>query len=91
MIEYDNMIEIDEDELEALRKDKDRLNFLQRQGGGRKWISRPSSTGRGYRLYTETTRQAHNSVREAIDTDMKDEKDNVPIWERQRIPIHLGD
>jgi hypothetical protein len=71
--------------LQELLADKKRLDFLQKQGGGRQWISRPSATGRGYRVYTETSRLSDKTVREAIDRDMKDDANEVPIWERQRL------
>lgn len=70
---------------DALLQDKVRLDFLQREGGGRQWVSRPSSTGRGYRVYTETSRQSSKSVREAIDADLRDVEKNLPIWERQKL------
>lgn len=72
------------EEYERLLEDAARLDFLQQQGGGRKWVSRPSGTGRGYRTYTGSTRPlTYESVREAIDADRERVEQGFHIPERQ--------
>lgn len=63
-----------ETELELLRRDKARLDFLQRQSSYRPWVARASTTGRGYRLHTTSRGEeegARADVREAIDVAMQ--------------------
>lgn len=73
--------------LAELLEDRARLDFLQQQGGGRLWVSRPSATGRGYRVYTETSRMgAFKTLRDAIDFDRKQVEDGLGMWERQKFP-----
>jgi len=57
--------------------DKELLDFLDEMSNGDMWISRRSTTGRGYRLhncaYHTPEDGARLSVREAIIAAMKDE------------------
>lgn len=54
--------------------DTDLLNFLESQETEeRLWIARKSSMGRGYRLYSGTSRDGFSTAREAIKDAMKNE------------------
>lgn len=56
------------DELERMEKDAARLNVLEAQAEpGMKWIARPSTTGRGYRLHQDPNFGEHATARDAID------------------------
>lgn len=59
-------------ECEALRKDAERLDFVERssKGYGLGWIFRESRTGRGMRLHETSEEGASASAREAIDRAM---------------------
>lgn len=65
-----------ESELDRLREDKRRLDFLESRACGRLWVAGYAKAGRGYRL-RNTSRPAEKgarpSVREAIDAAMRDE------------------
>lgn len=58
-------------------KDKARLDWLDKQGQGMEWVSRPSSTGRGYRVHNVRKGELPDgslTVREAIDKAMEASK-----------------
>ena len=58
-------------ELEELRKDKARLDWLETLAGPG-WVARWSTTGRGYRLHQCSTAPASQTARQAIDAAMEE-------------------
>ena len=61
--------------------DKQRLNWLEKQGAGRLWIARQSWTGRGFRVHNCEKKEFNKkftgkTAREAIDKAMKENDEN---------------
>lgn len=56
--------------------DKQRLDWLQKQGDGSTWVARRSTTGRGYRLHNTTGMDyaGHQTIRAAIDAAMQEQQ-----------------
>ena len=52
--------------------DTERLDWLEAQGNGERWVARRSTMGRGYRLHNTKhhDEQGRPTVREAIDAAM---------------------
>ena len=64
-------------ELEELRKDKERLDWLEKQSDGSSCIARQSNTGRGFRLHNTGEDSsywslARNTFRAALDVQRKE-------------------
>jgi hypothetical protein len=63
-----------------LEKDKERLDWVEKQSNGSYWVARNSHIGRGYRLHNTTvaneiqTNAARMTAREAIDAAMNPNK-----------------
>jgi hypothetical protein len=71
MVRGDNTL-ISKAELAELRRDKERLDYMQNLGGkytGR-YVLRMSDTGRSLRLHETSREDGQPSVREAIDAAM---------------------
>lgn len=52
------------------------LDFLEKQGQGKRWIARPSRLGRGYRLHNCEADEfpvTHTTAREALAAAVKEE------------------
>lgn len=58
-------------EYDLLKRDENRLDWLEKQGNGNGWISRQSDTDRGYRLHNTTRTDAQPTARAAIDYAMQ--------------------
>lgn len=54
-------------------RDTERLDFIERMGINQNWVSRHSTTGRGYRLHNDKDGTAL-SARAAIDTAMREQQ-----------------
>jgi len=62
----------------ARTADTKRLDFLENQGGGRRWVARDSLTNRGYRLHQSNDAE-YETARAAIDAAMCPLPDNATI------------
>ena len=60
-------------EVEKLKADKVRLDWMESEGNGNGWIARQSTTGRGFRLHNDSNAEA-DTCRDAIDAAMKGDK-----------------
>lgn len=56
--------------LHEAQKDKERLDWLEKQSSGDPWIARQSESGRGFRLHNTLRDGASPTAREAIDAAM---------------------
>lgn len=66
--------------------DKQRLDWLEKQGDGSNWVARQSTTGRGYRLHNTTRMdyEGHPTVRQAIDAAMQKHRRHIAGTQRRR-------